>query len=192
MKYAKIWQICKKRSVLTVFSHNGTQWISTGAAAYPMYGMPFVRTKDELLAMIDVPADERDSFEVFFENPTDDMYGDITAEDTQLDASPVSFVYGSSTLTPLAAAEDPAVYWINEMFLAPLTDLKAIGYVLRRAKSGTPCVAVVDGMSIQAVIATSVAHERLADAILAVAAKLGTERGSSDPQEVPKQEQIQV
>lgn len=188
MKYAKIWQICKKRKVLTVLTVNGTQWISTGAAAYPMYGMPTVRTKDELLAMIDVPADERESFEVFFEYPTDDMYDDITAEDIQLDASPVSFVYGSSTLTPLSAAEDPAVYWINEMFLAPLADLSAIGYVLRRAKSGTPCVAVVDGMSIQAVIATAVARENLADAILAVAAKL-----TAGEREIPpKQEQMQV
>lgn len=48
MKYAKIWQICKKRKVLTVFTVNGTQWIDTSAAAYPMYGMPTVRTKDEL------------------------------------------------------------------------------------------------------------------------------------------------
>ncbi len=188
MKYAKIWQICKKRKVLTVFGHNGTQWISTGSAAYPMYGMPTVRTKDELLAMIDVPADERESFEVFFEDPTDDVYDDITADDIHLDASPVSFVYGSSTLTPLSAAEDPAVYWINEMFLAPLTDLAAVGYVLRRSKKGTPCVAVVEGMSIQAVIATAVTPERLADAILAVAARLdGGER-----EVPPKQEQIQV
>lgn len=80
------------------------------------------------------------------------------------------------------------MYWINEMFLAPLTDLSAIGYVLRRAKSGTPCVAVVDGMSIQAVIATAVARENLADAILAVAAKL-----TAGEREVPpKQEQMQV
>lgn len=188
MKYAKIWQICKKRKVLTVFGHNGTQWISTGAAAYPMYGMPTVRTKDELLAMIDVPADERDSFDVFFEDPTDDVYDDITADDVQLDASPVSFVYGSSTLAPLAAAEDPAVYWINEMFLAPLTDLAALGYVLRRAKSGTPCVAVVEGLSIQAVIATAVTPEHLADAILAVASKLN----AVEREVPPKQEQIHV
>ena len=188
MKYAKIWQICKKRKVLTVFTVNGTQWIDTGAAAYPMYGMPTVRTKDELLAMIDVPADERDSFGVFFEDPTDDVYDDITADDVQLDASPVSFVYGSSTLTPLAVAEDPAVYWINEMFLAPLTDLAALGYILRRAKSGTPCVAVVDGMSIQAVIATAVTPEHLADAILAVASKLN----AVEREVPPKQEQIHV
>lgn len=42
MKLSKISQICKRHPYLRVFRTDQAQWVSIGAAAYPVYGLPAI------------------------------------------------------------------------------------------------------------------------------------------------------
>ena len=54
MKLKDIAAICKKRKHLTLYTENGQQYISDGAACYKLMGLPMV-TLDELLTLFDIP-----------------------------------------------------------------------------------------------------------------------------------------
>lgn len=157
MKLANIVRITKKHAHLRVFDTPQAQWVSIGAAAYPLYGMPQIRDKEEMLALMDVPEDKREPYEVIFENPEDlARFDDCTADDMPLDDMGITFAQRGSYLRPLFAPGG-RVYWINECYIAPVEDEKNLAYFLRELEDGIFAVAVIAGLEIVALIGVRIA-----------------------------------
>ncbi len=166
MKLANIARITKKHEHLRVFGTSQTQWVSIGAAAYPLYGMPQIRNKEEMLALLDVPEEKREPYEVIFENPEDlARFDDCTEDDTPLADKGITFAQRGSYLRPLFA-EDGRVYWINECYIAPVEDEKDLAYFLRELEDGIFAVAVIAGLEIVALIGVRIAAPETEESLL--------------------------
>lgn len=164
MKFSKITGIVKKNRCLSVFTHELVQWVSVGAAAYPMYGMPPITTADQLLSLMDVPRDEREGYTVDFVADPGAAFTDLTSEDVMLYDLPALFQWRGYVMAPMKT-DDGRLYWISEKFLAPVSGVEEVAYALRDVGAGLPAVAVFDGMSICAVIGIRIAPPEVEDAL---------------------------
>ena len=184
MKLSKIAQICKKHTTMTVMQVGGVQWISIGAAAYAVYGMPKLKTKDEVMAVLDVPEDKREAYNVGFADPVQpEHFFDVEEGEQMLREVDYTFMQRGRYLRPLFDNHG-AVWWLNECYLAPL-DAGEITYHLRKAVTGYH-IAVKKGFSIVAMIGvhlvTSEVEESLHELITGNAA--GWQRGYRVPREI--------
>lgn len=65
MKIGKIARLVKKHRMARVIRVGGRQWISVaGIALYALDGMPEIKSGEELLAMLDVPSAEAETYSV--------------------------------------------------------------------------------------------------------------------------------
>lgn len=157
MKLSKISQICKRHPNLRVFETEQAQWVSIGAAAYPMYGMPTISDEAELLSVIDVPEEKRGPYEVQFIPPDNPWaFGDSADGEEMLRTVRYSFMQYGSVMMPLYTP-DGRVYWINECYLAPAEDEKDLTFWLREIWPGMYAVAVKSGFEIVALIGVKIA-----------------------------------
>jgi len=65
MKIKSISAICKANKSVILYEGESCQWISDGAAIFPLFGLPKM-TKEHIFTMFDVPEDKRDGF--YFES----------------------------------------------------------------------------------------------------------------------------
>lgn len=157
MKLSKIAQLCKKYPHVSVFATGQTQWISIGAAAYPVYGIPPITGREQLLAIMDVPEDKREEFQVDFIEPDNlEMFDDYDRDEHTLREVNYSFMQRGSVMMPLFTA-DGRVYWLNECYLGPVADEDNLTYWLREMWDGMYAVAVKSGYAIRAIIGVRIA-----------------------------------
>ncbi len=162
MKLSKLSQIVKRFTYLQIFTHGGVQWISVGGAAYPMYCVPTITGAEQLLAMMDVPADKREAYTVDFIEDPGSVFDDLDSDDTMLTDSLMLCQWRGRLLLPLFA-EDRRTYWINERYMHPIAQAEEISFALRCVGEGMYAVAVFDGMSICAVIGVHIVHPEVTD-----------------------------
>ena len=181
MKFSKIAQVCKKRNHLKVFTHNGVQWVSIYAAAYPLYGIPPLTEKNQLLALLDVPSDTWENCSVEFIEDPGDAFDDIDANDELLEDLPVTIEWrGGKTLVPFVAPKS-RVYFAPEKYLKPIDITNEARYALRNTYDGGYAVAVFDGMSVCALIGVQLMPDGFTDTLSEIVKgnSLAWERGFS-------------
>lgn len=184
MKLQKIAQICKKHTTLTVMEAGGVQWINIGAAAYAVYGMPKLKTKDEVMAVLDVPENKSDGYNVKFANPADPKHFlDVEEGEKMLREVNYTFMQRGRHLRPLFD-DDGAVWWLSECYLAPL-DADGITYHLRTAPTGHH-IAVKKGFSIMAMIGVHLVTSEVEESLheLITGSAVGWRKGYRVPREI--------
>ena len=183
MKLAKIAQICKKHMSITVFRANGAQWFSIGPAAYAAYCLPDLRTSEQVLAMLDVPEEDREKFEVHFaelDNP--EHFFDTEAGERPLRDVDYTFMQRGRYLRPLYD-DSGAVWWMNERYMAPI-GAEEITYWLRPSAVGYD-IAIKKGFSVQAVIGIHLATSEVEESLheMMTGSAIGWRKGYRVPRE---------
>lgn len=183
MKLSKIAQICKKHMNITVFRANGAQWFCIGSAAYAAYGLPALNTSEQVLTMMDVPAEDQEKFTVHFAE-LDNTKHFFDAEDGERPLRDVdyTFMQRGRFLRPLYD-DSGAVWWLNEQYLAPL-GAEDITYWLRPSAIGYD-IAIKKGYSIQGVIGIHLATSEVEESLheMMTGSAIGWRKGYRVPRE---------
>ncbi len=185
MKLSKIAQICKKHTEITVIRANGAQWFCIGAAAYAVYGIPALRSSEEVLTVLDVPQEKRDAFQVTFANAEEtEHFADACDGEVQLRDVAYSFMQRGHFLRPLYE-EDGCAWWINECYLAPIDEKGTLTYWLRPAPGGMYDIAVKKGFAIIALISIRLPNTELEEAAneILTGSAMGWKKGYRIPRE---------
>ena len=183
MKLSKIAQICKKHMDITVFRANGAQWFCVGPAAYAAYGLPELTTSEQVLTMLDVPAEEQEKFTVRFTGiDSPEHFFDTEEGEQPLRDVDYTFMQRGRYLSPLYD-DSGAVWWLNERYLAPL-GAGEITYWLRPSAIGYD-IAVKKGYAIQAVIGIHLATSEVEESLheMMTGSAIGWRKGYRVPKE---------
>ena len=183
MKLSKIAQICKKHMDITVFRANGAQWFCVGPAAYAAYGLPELTTSEQVLTLLDVPAEQQEEFTVHFtEIETQEHFFDTEEGEQPLRDVDYTFMQRGRYLSPLYD-DSGAVWWLNERYLAPL-GAEEITYWLRPSAIGYD-IAVKKGYAIQAVIGIHLATSEVEESLheMMTGSAIGWRKGYRVPKE---------
>ena len=154
MKFTDIAKIAKtKKRVEIVTTRNDEQWLSVGAAAYKLEGLPKMDAKEflRLAGVTDkkaenwVQVDREDESGIFSESGWNEL--ELTA-----DMAGLSIEYNSYILTPFYTM-DGAV-WVNVGYMVPVLAGKTeyMKFFLRRI-NGQNVIAIKDGLLLIALIA---------------------------------------
>lgn len=143
MKLKQIESILKRNKNVIMYDAGGVQWLSDGAALYPVFGMPKL-SEENLLTMWDVPEDKRSKWHFHVassigQDIRDTVEGEYIAK---RDMSPVCFK--GEIVEPLEMEE--GVIFISQRYLRPFDDIEN-GYELyiRHSSGGVPYVVVKEG-----------------------------------------------
>jgi len=157
MKIKNIAAICKKRKRVKLFKKYNSdgdllaQYISDGAAAYPVCGLPEL-DEEGVLTIFDVPEIDREKWYV----ECDPIPDGINLTDTDENESPVknsnfSIVFDGKILKPISTRR--GMIFIDSRYLSPLADVLDVLELYERATpSGTPYIAAKAGLLLQAAI----------------------------------------
>ena len=185
MKLTKIAQICKKHTEITVIRANGAQWFCIGPAAYAAYGLPVLRSADEVLAVMDVPVEKREAFQVsFISGDGLDHFADACEGEACLRDAGYSFMQRGRMLRPLYD-EGGIAWWVNEHYLAPIDETNDITYWLRPAPGGIYDIAVKKGFAVIALISIRLPNTELEESAheILTGTALGWRKGYRLPRE---------
>ncbi len=186
MKLSKIAQICKKHTNITVLYANGVQWFAIGAAAYAAYGIPRLRTAEEVLLILDVPEDKRDAFQVEFADvQQDERFADSCSGEAVLRGANYTFVQRGSFLRPMYD-DDGCAWWLNECYLAPVEETADMTYWLRPCDGIGYGIAVKKGFAIVALIGIRLPNTELEESAHEI--RTGTALGWKKGYRVPKEQ----
>lgn len=183
MKLSKIVKICKEHRDITVFRANGAQWFCVGPAAYAAYGLPELTTSEQVLTMLDVPAEEQEKFTVRFTGTeAQEHFFDTEEGEQPLRDVDYTFMQRGRYLSPLYD-DSGAVWWLNERYLAPL-GAEEITYWLRPSAIGYD-IAVKKGYAIQAVIGIHLATSEVEESLheMMTGSAIGWRKGYRVPKE---------
>lgn len=157
MKLKKIAARCKDRATLLLWdvvdkTGTVTQWVSNGAAAWPLFGLPIFRT-EELVRIFDI-SDKRcaDMRIEHTASPATLNFSDYDAGELIATEKPLRIVRNGDTLIPLAA--DGRILLIDSALAEPImTDGvefylrlgagEALGVPYFAAKAGLVTVALI-------------------------------------------------
>lgn len=155
MKLSKIARIVKRSRVIDVIDVGGRQWVYVGAAAYAIDGLPPITDGDQLLAVMDIPADEREDYTVRIGPAEGELWTALLAEDMACDASArigeVLIEWDGVLHVPLIPDGRGAPVWINDLYTIPYAG-DEVAYSIREV-GGQRVAAVRRGLSLIAVIA---------------------------------------
>lgn len=183
MRFSKIAALAKreKRAIL-MRDKDGVQWLSTGAAAYMLEGMPPLDA-DTVLTVMGVPEDKKSAW---FSTEVEDTVGILEndmpgEEEVTADTAGISIIYGGKLLMPIYTLM--GMVWIDVELIAP-TDRKEAGYrrfFIREMKGGERAVAVKEGMILKAIIMEyKMEGKDFADAIELLASRCKLEKSMEE------------
>lgn len=153
MKFSKIAAIIKKaKTAILMTDEDGVQWLSNGAAAYKLEGMP-VLDEDTVLTVLNVADDAKDKWYTEVRQDESGLLANDTADEEEITAEDagISLIYNGQLLTPIYTMS--GMLWLNTTLLAP-TEKKDMDYrkFFVRINRGGRCIAVKEGMVLTAVI----------------------------------------
>ncbi len=157
MKLKKVVGLCMQTGRLCLFNHTDedgvlTQWLSDGAALYPMDGMPHL-DEDTVCTVFDIPEKKQEKMMINMTGwPATLRVDDCTSEDRMVEPMPLSINYGGHTLLPMLTRGGGITY-IQKPYLGPLEDTKdTLTYCERVDTTGQRYIAVFNGLLIAAII----------------------------------------
>lgn len=148
MKIKSVTSICKSNKTIILSENKSYQWISDGAAIYPMFGLPKM-TKDQVLTMFDIPEDKRNGF--YFEEKSFPKicFDDSVTDETKLERAKLSLCVGGVMLEPLKTSQ--GITYINERYLKPFDDAPIELYE-RNTRDGQTYIAIKEGFLLTGII----------------------------------------
>lgn len=153
MKIKEIARLCKKRKRITVYQVGNTQWVSNGAAAYPLYGLPKLG-EESLFTMFDIPQESRDSY--FYREEQVEQgdtefpisFEDYFEREEQAEPEELVISYFWEGLKGIRTSSG-TVFFDSEL-LKPFDD--DYNFYVRLSPKGVPYIAVKKGMILLGVI----------------------------------------
>ena len=162
------------------------QWISDGAAAYPLDGLPYL-DEESICAIFDVDAKKRDKL-VVTNHPTSPEgldFSDLHPGDTILEPLNFQMSIGGDELY-LLKDKDGALVVIKNGYRKPFDAWKECECYKRVDRSGQPYVAVIQGCVLRGVIypyqVGETVVETLGEVYNAAGIAMGRETGDEDRQ----------
>lgn len=150
MKFGKIASLLKKSGTIAIINTYGGQWISDGAAVYPVYELPEL-SKDNIFGLLDIPTEKRGSHHVYEQDGCAPIRLDDTVEGERLIKAPEYAIRAwGKTMMPLITSQG-AVY-INTAYLSPLSDADGNEFYERTAESGETYIAIKKGFALLAAV----------------------------------------
>ncbi|MDD3336771.1 MAG: hypothetical protein PHI98_14875 [Eubacteriales bacterium] len=158
MKIKELAKLCRSSRYVTIMNRMdklggiGRQWISVGAAIYPIDGMPTVDT-ETILTVFDVPKDEHKRWSVreADANLLDIYIEDNYTDDREAQIGITSIGLESGVYTPFFTPH--GMMMIRNEYLAPLADIKrSMQYYVREVTENTYAIIVKYGMQLAACI----------------------------------------
>ncbi|OGO90328.1 MAG: hypothetical protein A2Y17_12225 [Clostridiales bacterium GWF2_38_85] len=151
MKIKSIASICKNNKSVILYEGKSCQWISDGAAIYPLFGLPKM-TKENIFTMFDVPEEKQSGF--YFDSKEElpsFCFSDADGGERLLDRATLSVCAKGHVVEPLKTSL--GIAFINEKYLAPFGDC-VNGFELyeRVTKSGQVYIAVKEGFILLGII----------------------------------------
>ncbi len=153
MKIKKIIDICKKHGILYILNGNGVQWISDGAALYPLYNVPEF-DEETLCRTFDITEKQQQkiTFRQEIRLPSQFCFEDFAPGEVMCEQSPVIISGGTHGI--VACKTSQGIMFLDRKYLAPLEDtaegmleiferMTADGQIYFAAKSGFMLLALI-------------------------------------------------
>ena len=149
----KIAKLCKRAGTVVLWydARHDTQWISNGAAAWPLYGMPLLDAEN-VLTVLDIPEKDWPKITVREMQRPDAYDFNDDYEAGELGNPAVTISYGGQLLMPLSTPAGTLL--VDPELFAPLRDNSQLTVHLRHEQSGQgkPYLAVKRGLLLQGII----------------------------------------
>lgn len=159
MKISKIAALAKKEKQIDLFSlePGGIQYAGLRHAVYPLYGVPRIDDREELLSIFDVPSDERPGWKVNFRKsdvPDDICTLELSAQETEIRPLPFGFVFGGDSITVFDSGR-----MVKTKFLSPCDRITAV-------TAGKGFVRLFDGALLCGTVSCYVPDGRILDELI--------------------------
>lgn len=150
MKIKQIEKILKAKKTIYISEANGAQWLSDGAAFYPVYNLPKL-TEENIFVLFDIPEDKRDKFRFKTPQlPTFLNFEDSDENEQMIDRSDFSLFVNGRLLEPLKTSR--GIVFIKPRYLMPIDADEGFALYERISEYGRPYIVVKRGFILQAVI----------------------------------------
>ena len=149
MKVKKIAAQVKARGILILYDHTDaegvlSQWIGTGAAAYPITGMPYLEP-EHLVNMLDLSKKDLDKINVMQRELPEDMPRDAVEGEVMPMEAPFRLLHQGREV--LIYQREGDAYFVDRALLGPIwSEYDEAELWLRFRTDGTPYFAVKNGL----------------------------------------------
>lgn len=153
MKIRKIIDICKKRGNITIFESGKEQWISDGAAIFPMFNLPQF-DQDSLCKTYDIT--DKQAAKIHFRHeysmPAAYDFEDCTDDENIVMRGPMCLSDAGSGIIPYMTSQ--GVAFIDAKYLLPLSDMEEsmLNLYERHTESGQIYFAAKSGLMLVGII----------------------------------------
>ena len=164
MKVKKIGALCKARGIcylydeLTEEGEIRRQWISNGAALWPVSGLPQIRDSN-LSTLFDFSAETVKKMRIAEKELPATMYAvchDLRDGEPEMQESIIRIIRGGEEL--MALISGPKITWLKSALLAPCWT-KETKLLRRTREDGMEVVAVCDGLFLSGIILPAVLRD---------------------------------
>ena len=153
MKIRKIIDICKKKGNIIIFESGKEQWISDGAAVFPMFNLPQF-DEDSLCRTYDIT--DKQAAKIHFHHeytmPTAYDFEDCTEDEDVVARGPMWLSDAGRGIIPYMTSQ--GVAFIDAKYLQPLSDIEdsMLNLYERHTKSGQIYFAAKSGFMLVGII----------------------------------------
>ena len=179
IKISKIAQVCRKHGEAVLFDVGGTQWVRTGYAAYPLYGMPEL-DGESIKTVLSISEREAQKMVILESGTVRGVnYRDYESTDVPMNAAMFRFIeddriFGAYQVTD--GAGETRLLLLDESYFKPFNDCDPQVELMYRKNGDRETVAVMEGLVIVGVIhPAKVDREKLREKIESFAALLAGE-----------------
>ncbi len=151
MKVRKVVDLCKRNRIIHLYDDEDVQWISDGAALYPLWGMP---TFDEMTIKNSYDFTEKQWSEMLFTRnsglPSGYETEDLPNHERRAERMPLWIRYAGVSAVPYIVST--GVAWMDSAYLTPFGTEERLEVWERRTEDGSLYFAVKIGLELVAIV----------------------------------------
>ena len=179
IKISKIAQVCRKHGEAVLFDVAGTQWVQTGYAAYPLYGMPEL-DGESIKTVLSISEREAEKMVIMEGGAISGVnYRDYESTDTMMNAAIFRFIEDDRIFSAYQVTDragETRLLLLDESYFKPFNDCDPSVELMYRRIGEMETVAVMEGLIIVGVIhPAKVDREKLREKMESFAALLAGE-----------------
>lgn len=166
MKLRKVAKLCTDSgSVQLIDLKHGQQWVGNDQAIYFAYGLPYME-EGHVPRVFDFSIKQKDNTVVEWITADDSPYdfSDNTTKETPLERSEMSILWNGLEYIPFLSANQ--LMYVDNLLLEALSSVvQDQRYYLRHTESGSPYLAVKNGLFLEAVMIPGRLTEKMTNEI---------------------------